>query len=74
MIAESLTSPGADVLMLSTCIGIPAAGIWVRTVGITRILAVVCASIYAMRQAYIAAKVRYREVYRTTLEWVEETR
>jgi hypothetical protein len=56
------------ILEATTCIGIPATALWVHRIGVTRLLAVTSAALWAASQAIVAAKERYREVYRQTLE------
>lgn len=60
------------ILEATACIGLPAAALWVRTVGLTRILAVLSAALWATSQAIAAAKSRYREVYSETLEGMQK--
>lgn len=61
------------ILEATACIGIPAGLLWVRTVGVRRILAVSSAVLWASSEAIDAGKVRYREVYSQTLEGMKKT-
>lgn len=59
------------ILEATACIGVPAAALWVRTVGLSRILAVISASAWATAQAIRAGGSRYREVYRASIKEME---
>ena len=54
------------ILEATACIGVPAGLLWMRTVGLMRILAIVCAALWAFHEAILAGKARYASVYSET--------
>lgn len=69
MTVESMTVPA-----ITACFVVPSAALYVRTVGITRILERVSAATYAASRAYKAFKAEYRTVYRRTVMEMESER
>ena len=69
-----MTVETLNVPMITACFVVPSAALWVHHIGPLRMLARCVAAGWALHEAALAARTRYREVYVQTVADMESAR
>ena len=71
---DAMTVESINVPAITACFAVPATALWLHHTGPLRILARCVAAGWALHEAAIAARARYREVYAQTVAGMEGRR